>query len=998
MFSALMNAQTTVSGTITDADGPLPGVNVVLKGTTNGTTADFDGNYSISNIPTNGILVFSSIGYTTKEVSVNGQTQINVTLDAATDTLDEVIVVGYGSMERSNVTGAISTVDVAAIENTPVPNVVEALRGQVAGLRVTRGGGQPGSGVNFTIRGVNSLGGQAAEGNPNRPIIVVDGVPIPEGNLSELNSDDIESVNVIKDAGAGAIYGSSAANGVVLITTKSGSVGKPTITVNASSSINEVASRVNIMNGDEYIKYLFDSGQGTTVDGVLDANETINYINGNQVDWQNELLKQGIVNNLSLAVSGGTEKIRFYLSGDLYKEEGIVVNSDYNRYSFRFNGDYSPSDKVKIGARVQLTKSFADETANAINDFPDGNGGFAPFIPIFNNTPLGDIRDADGNFTKFVRDDRFQINPFFRYDESVVDRFITRSYVNPYVEIGILDGLKYTLNTFAEERSQFYGRFTSSDFRDGDPSTAQIQKQNSTNYLVDNIINFKKDYGKHGIDATFVYGFQKNEFEQIDAFSDQLATDLLGYNGIDDTSTENQRFSWDTDESGRVYYVGRIGYDYDNKYVVTLTMRRDGSSKFGPSTRFGNFPSASVAWNAHNESFWNEDAALNSLKFRASYGTLGNDRITNYGYLGTPSVIRSTILIDPDPDNDPLEPDLVPQNIVGYAKNTLANPYLRWETSKQLNLGVDFGLFNNRLNGSIDVYKIDTGEILLPEFIPVVNGYESYISNVGVTTNKGIDVALRGNIIQNEDFTWNAAVNWATDRNEVVSLNRANLDSNGQPRDDEANGWFIGEPIGAIYSYQFEGIWQADEAAEAAAFNQVPGDAKYLDVNGDGEITPGEDRFVIGTPNPDWYGGITNTFTYKGLELSVLLEAVQGVTVVNNFYGGYNGRNNQVAIDYWTPERPSNTFPRVGSQDWNGERGEAVRARDASFVSLRNVSLTYNMPNKFLDNTPFKAVSFYVRGNNLKYFTDLEDAYSPEAGFGQYPIVRTWTFGSSITF
>ncbi len=987
-------AQMTISGRVTEEGGEgLPGVTVLIKGTSTGTVSDIEGNYRISAPEDGAVLVFSFVGYVSQEEPVNGRQQIDISLKTDVQSLQEVVVVGYGSMERENVTGSITTVDVENIQKVPVPNVVESLRGQVSGVRVTRGSGQPGSGVSFTIRGINSLGeGSDNQGEANQPIIVVDGVPLPGGNLNELNPNDIASINVIKDAGAGAIYGSSAANGVILITTKNGGVGKPTITANASMGLNNLNTRINMMNGDEYIQYLFDSGQGTTVDGVLDQNEVENYVAGQPVDWQDALLQTGKVYNASVGVSGGSDQIRYYLNGDIYMEEGIVQSSDYNRYSLRMNADYTPNDFIKVGTRVQLTKSFSDETSNVIQDFPGGNGGFAPFIPILENTPLGDIYDDEGNYVKYVRDDKFQINPFHRYNESQVDRFVTRSYVNPYLELQIIDGLSYTLNTFAEERSQFFGRFTSSNYGDGDPSTAQIQEQTSTNYLLDNILSYKKIFGAHGINATFVYGFQKNEWQQMDAFSDKLGTDLLGYHAIDLSASEDQRFSWDTDEWGRAYLVGRVGYDYDDRYVVTLTMRRDGSSKYTGDNKYGYFPSYSVAWNAHNENFWSLEW-FNLLKGRVSYGTLGNDRIGSYRYYSRPSTIIASVLVDDD--NDPTT-DLVRRNIAGYTKGTLGNPDLRWETSKQLNVGVDFGLFGNKLSGTVDVYQTRTTDLLLPEIIPVTNGYRSFITNVGETNNSGIDVGLKGSPIEAGGFNWTVSANWATNKNEIVRLNREG--PNGEPIDDEANGWFIGEDINEIYNYKFLGIWQEDEADQAEVYGQVPGDAKFLDVNEDGQITPGEDRQFLGNPTPDWYGGITNTFSYKGLELSVLLELVQGVTIVNSFIGNYAGRGNQIALDYWTAESPSTEYPRAGSSDWTGARGEAVRTVDASFISLRNVSLSYSLPQDLLSKTPVRAASFFVRGNNLKYFTNLEHAYSPETGRGAYPIVTSWRFGTSLTF
>ncbi|WP_053992284.1 TonB-dependent receptor [Mangrovimonas sp. TPBH4] len=996
-FALAVQAQTvSVSGTVSDADGPLLGVSIIVKGTSTGTATDFDGNYTLNNVPINATLVYTYLGYVDQEIVVDGRSIINVTMQPDLEELSEVVVVGYGTMERSNVTGAITTVNAEDIEKVEVPNAVEALRGQVSGLRITRGSGEPGSGVNFTIRGTNSLGeGSASIADANQPIIVVDGVPLP-GNINEINPDDIESVNIIKDAGAGAIYGSQAANGVILITTKSGKAGKPTITVNASSAINEVGSRVNIMNGDEYVKYLLDSGQGTDLSGALHPNEYENYIAGRSVDWQDEILRQGFTTHANLSVSGGTEQLSFYMNGDMYRETGIVTASDYNRYSFRFNGEYRPTDRFKIGARVQYTLSDADETSTrSITDF-NVNGGFAPFIPIFTNTPLGDLYNEDGSYAKFITDDQFQVNPFHRYNESIVDRKINRTYINPYIEYKIFNGLTYTLNTFAEGRNEFFGRFTSSDYIDGDPSTAQIQKTNSVNYLVDNILNYKKDFGKHSIDATFVYGFQKDEWERMDAFSDKLATDLLGYHAIDDTATDDQRIAWDTDESGRVYYVGRVSYGFDNRYIITGTLRRDGSSKFVDDNRWGTFPSVSGAWNVHNEPFWGDGSFMDFLKLRVSYGTLGNDRIGTYRYLSNPNVVRSTILVDQDGDPNTIE-DVVEENIVGYSKGSLGNPYLKWETSKQFNIGLDFGLFNNRLTSTIDVYNTKTSDLLLPQLIPIINGYTSYITNIGETENRGVEVTLKGSIIQTEDFVWDAAINWATNRNEIVRLNQ--VDANGNPQDDPANGWWIGQSIDVLYGYKFIGIWQTEEADEAASYGQVPGDAKFLDVNDDGAITPGEDRVFLGNQNtPDWYGGITNTLTFKGFQLSALVEVVEGLTKINNFYGTYTGRGNQVAVDYWTPDNPSNRFPRAGSPDWSGIRGNAVKTQDASFVALRNISLTYNFSRELLGDSTVKGLSIYARGNNLKYWTDFDNSYSPEVGIGSYPIIRTWTFGASITF
>lgn len=993
-----LSAQDITIRGIVSADGePLIGATVLVQGTTNGTITEIDGSYSIS-APTDATLLFSYVGYEPQEVPIGGRTSLDVELSSSL-VLEEVVVVGYGTMERANVTGSIVTVDVEELEKVPVPNVVEGLRAQVPGLRVTRGSGQPGSGITFKIRGTNSLGAAAGDIDAtNTPIIVVDGVPIVGGNLAELNPDDIASINILKDAAAASIYGSSGANGAVLITTKSGVAGQSRISVSASTGFVDIANKIPMMNGGQYIQYRIDSEKAVgvtdpTINSLVDPSEVANYIAGRDVDWQDQLLRTGMQNRIGVSASGGNDKLRYYLNGDLYSEEGIITRSDYDRFSIRFNGDFSATDWLDIGARVQLSKSFADETANAITEF--NGGGFAPFFPISTNTPLGDIYNDDGTFTKFIRDDRFQINPLHRYNESIIDRYVTRSYINPYVKVKILDGLSYTLNTYAEDREEFYGRFWSSNYNDGDPSEAQITESKGITYLVDNILSFDKRFGNHQFNATAVYGFQEYDYQQSNTIAEHIPTDLLGYNAIGYAVDENIRYDWSRDDWGRVYLVGRLGYTYDDRYSLTLTMRRDGSSRFGPNNRWGNFPSASVAWNIHNEGFFNRTGSVNFLKLRLSYGELGNDRFPTYYYRAGTNNVQVNAGTDPDTG----EPILF--NGFGLASNA-SNPDLKWESSKQVNIGLDLGLFDSRLNATVDLYQTNTTDLLLFESIigVVNNGFTQYPSNVGETVSKGIDIGLRANLVRGQDFNWDISANWAKDVNEIVRLSSTEVDADGNPINNPANGWFIGEDIREIYDYDVTGVWQIGEEDMAQSFgNFVPGDPKIRDVDGDGVITP-DDRTFIGNPTPSWYGGINNIFSYKGLELSVLIEAVQGVTRVNNFIGGYTGRGNQLAINYWTPDNPSTAFPRIGAGGpmSGGLFANAIKVQDASFISLRNVSLGYRLPNALLDKLPISNVSVYIRGNNLKYWTDYTLAFSPESGVGSYPITRTWIFGTKITF
>ncbi len=995
MFTAGMYAQTTVTGQVTDEDGPLPGASVVIKGTNTGVTSDFDGNYSIS-VAADGVLVFSSLSSDTQEVAVNGQTQINVVLVTATNTLEEVVVIGYGSMERSNVTGAITTVNVDEIAKVPVPNAIEALRGQVAGLKISKSSGKPGDGVTFSIRGNNSLGADpdSVEGS-NEPIIVIDGVPVIGGNLSYLNTDDIESMNVLKDAAASAIYGSSGANGVILITTKRGKVGRTEISVNASSGFVSLVNTVDPFSGDEFIKFKQDvvingvpGATAPAVSNLLDGIELQNYIEGNETDWFDLVNRTGVQTNVGVTFSGGSEKFNFYLSGDMYDETGILIKSDYKRFSFRFNADMQATDWLKVGARVQMSKSFADQASDVIGIAGDG----AAFGALLESSPWGNAYtyDDEGNVngtTKYVNQDLFALNPLHKFNESIIDREVTIAYINPYLEIKIADGLTYTLNSYAEQNTGFVGEFRSSDYADDTPNYAQVRHQETSTYLFDNIIGYTKDFGKHSIDVTAVFGMQKWEQRGENGTADYLPTDILGYHSIGEAPQALQIYDFYTDEWAKVYQVGRLGYNFDSRFSATFTIRRDGSSKFGPNNKYGTFPSISGAWNMQNEKFWGDKGKFNQLKIRLSYGELGNDNIPTYLY----RTGVNTVIIPPD-------------GRTGFIKSTTgSNANLKWETSKQFNAGLDFGFFNNRLTGSFEIYKTNTTDLLLFQLIPAAlnNGIDNFPSNIGETENKGIEVTLHGTIVDNEDFQWNASINYSTDDVQIVKLNQVD-DTTGEPLDDVANGWFIGQNPFEIFDFKYEGVWQLDEIPEVTNFGEVPepGDPKIADMNGDGDINF-DDRSFLGNPTPDWYGSLSNTFSYKGLELSILIEVQEGVTRVNNLFGGYNSaRSNKVAINYWTPDNPSNEYPRVGADGgYGGSFATAIRVQDASFVALRNVSLTYSLPQKTLENTPLTGVSFYARGNNLYYWTDYGPAYSPESSnTSTYPTTKVWSFGTTFKF
>ncbi|TRZ42494.1 SusC/RagA family TonB-linked outer membrane protein [Robertkochia solimangrovi] len=1004
LFSVSLSAQnSTVSGTVSDKVGPLPGVSVIVVGSNNGTTTDFEGNFSIPNVSPQATLQFSYIGFSTQEVPLNGRTVINVTMQEDTQELDEVVVVGYGTMERSNVTGAITTVNSEAIENIPVPNVLEALRGQVSGVQVSRPSGQPGSSVNFTIRGVNSLS------LGNSPLIVVDGIPLLDGNLAELNPDDIESINVLKDAGASSIYGVSGTNGVVLITTKAGRAGRASFSVRASTGFTNLVQELDMMNADQYVQFKIDAVKGTNgydgsfvgaSDVLSDPVELRNYIAGNEIDWHDELLRTGIVNNFGVSMNGGTEKFNYYLSGDAYLEQGITYASDYNRYSFRMNADYRAADWIKTGARVQLSKSTADERGQTLDQ--NGNADFGDYVE---NSPLGRIYLPDGSYAPTANQNQFQFNPFWRYSQSQVDREVRRVLLNPYIEANITKGLTYTINASVENRDELYRSFYSSIYddgtRQGTPRRIQVNNAENNSYLMDNILNYNTTISdKHEIDATLVYGFQKNNYfysslsgrgiqPSDEGPGDPATYDLLGYYGINTMTDENTQAETQTNKSGKQYFIARMGYTYDSRYVVNVTYRRDGSSRFGGNNKWGNFGSASFAWNIHNEAFFKDSQNVNNLKFRLSYGILGNDQLATFRYLSNAASISyyfGTVL-------------------TGFTTNpeSAPNANLKWEESKQFNVGLDFAFFDNRLSGSLEYFNTKTEDLLLEEQLPITSGYTRGFSNFGKTENKGVEIAVNADIIRGADFTWNTNITWATNDDKIVNISREG-EAGEEVLRDEANGWFVGQNINVIFDYEFDGIYQVGEEDLAASMHPTingygVGDPKIVDQNGDGVITT-DDRTFLGSPStPDWYGGWRNTFSYKGFELDVLLEGRFGVTKVNGYYGslqsGINA-SNMINVDYWTPENPSNEFPQpsLGAIPFRN----AWSVRDASFVAIRNVSIGYTMQPHHLKNLPFDSVKFYIQGNNLHYFTDLEDSYSPEIDPWNFPITKVWTFGTTLTF
>jgi TonB-dependent starch-binding outer membrane protein SusC len=1000
----------SVRGTVVDANGnPIPGVKITIKGTAQGTLTDINGQFSLSVPSADAILVFESLTYNTEEITVGNQTAINLTLIESLEELDEVVVVGYGSMQRSNVAGSISSLKSDDIKKANTNNAIEALRGQIPGVRITRTSGDPSKDVTVTVRGKRSLGTTSDINasnyiDANKPLVVVDGVPYNSGNISDINPNDIASIDILKDAAATSVYGSSASNGVILITTKSGFSGKPSLSVNISTGYESFAQRPTMFDAEDYT-YLkrisprksWDDDTILSVQAVLDPYEYQNYLDGKSIDWIDELTRTGRINQVGLSLNGGTDKFHYYLNGDVYSQDPVVYSSSYDRYSFRVNADYTPYKFITLGAKTSFTLVNADETGTFIQ-----YTGLPDFGMYVGSSPLGRTRDSLGNLVPTVNSDQFQYNMFYKFAHSDIERKNSRSSIEPFLELRIVDGLTFRMNSFVEFRNERYTRYYDGMYDEQNLGryTYRYNVGQGYNYLLDNILNYSKTFAeKHALNITAVYGLQSNSSENFEFNGQSVMDNYLGlydwYN-IDPSSDLTSQYNPDiyVGLSRKAYYVGRIVYGYDNRYIVTLSRRWDYSSQFGPKNRKGIFPSYALAWNISNEDFLSNNPTINNLKLRLSYGEVGNDRIAEFSYLPTADVARYSF---------------GGTDVVGWTSQQAGNNNLHWETSKQINTGIDFGLYNHRLSGSFDYYKSRNVELLFSKQVPIIYGDQDplasrsgrVMSNIGETESWGLEALLTGKILDG-DFQWEATVNWSMDRNKIIKLG-GEVDENGEPIDDLANGWYIGQDIDVNYTYRFDGIYQIADTAEARLLHPDksyygPGDPIIVDLDGNDTINEKDREFIGSRVTPKWYGGITNTFRFKGLELSILIETVQGIKKVNpllpNPLSGIRG--NSVEVDYWTLENPSNEYPRPRSGVF--DYSDAVRLRDASFVCLRNVSLSYSLPHSLFQKVPIKGVTAYVRGSNLKYFTKYTQAYTPEAEGTQYPVTKNWTFGLNVTF
>lgn len=973
--------QTGINGSVSDDMGPMPGVNIIVKGTSIGTQTDFDGNYSLTNVPDDAVLVFSYIGFNTQEVPVSGQRTINVTLRQNAQALDEVVVIGYGTRKRKDVTGAVGNANLEDFRNTPVSNVGQLLQGNLPGLNVgtvVSAGSTP----SMSVRGRTSISGN------QDVLIVLDGIQY-NGSLESINPRDIASIDVLKDASSVAVYGAQGANGVILITTKKGKHNqKPMVSISTSYATQEPSENLRPLNRQNYLDHIGklyyqeaflgpdftqpnpDYDLADYIDSsMLDENGEISNTNFN---WWDAGTQPGFISEQKVSVSGGSEKTTYLISLDYTNQQGFIVNDKFQRKGARINISTEVTDWWEVG--IQSFASFVNK-----------DGAEPNITNLVRTSPLLHPYDEDGNLIPNPANTAVS-NPFMPFD---VDNYERHDYffANFFSQINFpfLEGLSYRINFGNNYRiNKNYG---ASEYGSGLTGSAYKNHDFYYDYNFDNIINYKNTFGKHAIDLTLLYGAIERQFEYTGASANGFARLDLGYDSIE--QGVNQFTYSDAWREALNYQMARIDYRFDERYLFTATIRRDGFSGFAANNKFGYFPSVAFAWNLHNEDFF-KPKWVNNLKLRAGYGTSSN-QTSRYS-----SLARVTT-----------EPGYVFEDggTTAYRQQltSLANPNLKWERTTGLNIGLEYGLLKSRLSGSIEYYYTTTNDLLFDVAIPDITGFESIRTNIGEIENQGFEFALRSQNIQSPNFNWQTSFNFSTNTTEVLKLIGRDNDGDGVEDDLTASNLFIGQPLGAIYDYETDGIYQLGDDIPEGYF---PGSYRVVDQNGDGEITPADDRVIRGHSNPAYRFSLLNTFKYKGISLRIFINSIQGGKdgyMQNNIYpitlDDNNIRWNYLnGRDLWQPNNPGGIDPVFPGRS---PRVSPSVYGDRSFVRLQDVSLSYDFSSEVINSLKMESLQVFISGKNLATWTDWR-GWDPETGVGLgsggRPLLRSYSLGLNVTF
>lgn len=961
--------QQTVTGRVTNADGtPLPGVAVTINGTAASTSTDAEGNYSLS--ATRGALLeFSSIGMETQEVAYTGQPRIDVVMNEGAVGLEEVVVVGYGVQKKRDITGTVASLPQERLEMVPNVNLTQAIQGAIPGVMVQTSTAGAASSASIMMRGRKSIKAS------NSPLVVVDGVV---GSLADLSPGDVASIEVLKDASASAIYGSRGSNGVILVTTKSGTGGKPKLKYNGYYSLQRFINLPDLMNGLEF----YDFKMERNADGFTPSELDI-YESGNWVDWVDLALRNGKSTQHNLSLSGGFKETKYYISANVTDITGLAVKDDYLKLSSRVNVDTKLGGWLTVGTRTQL--SYDDEAG--IPPTWDGDQG------VFWFNPLTTAYDENGELTIYPwPEDTYFRNPLMNTLASNVNesyQMVSNNYA--VVDFPFLKGLQYRVNAGVRlgftNTATYYGKDTQRGLANrGDANTGRGL---SRNIVIENIVNYNREFGKHNLFLTGVYSFENSRSGSNTLDAQGFPNDFLTWYSA--AQAESIVPGYSHNETSLLSAMGRINYAYDSRYLLTLTGRSDGYSGFGVQRKRAFFPSLAVGWNLSNEDFFNWDDVVNQLKLRASVGLSGNQAIGAYE---TISRLSSADIVAGS------------TTLPGYVPSKLGQDNLGWESTKTWNVGLDLGFLNNRITAEINAYRSNTKDLLLDRAISPVHAVSSITQNIGETQNNGYELSFVSRNIVGEKFSWETFGNISFVKNKIVSL-YGNLDENGRELDDVANAWFIGKPILVNYGYKWDGVWQLDEAEQAAAYGTQPGYIKIRDVSGpdgvpDGVLSPDYDRMIIGQRDPKYIWGMNNSFSYKNLTLRIFIHGVHGVTknntLLNDTDVDENVRMTTTKKNWWRPDNPTNDW-YMNHNDAHLQNGvSAAPYEKAGFVRIKDISLSYDLAKDFLSRFGFEKLQVYVTGRNLATFTQFGGMDPELSGQRNIPLQKEYVFGLNIDF
>lgn len=952
-----------ITGKVTDEKNePIIGANVVVKGSTTGTITDMDGNFTLE-VPDQATLLVSYIGYTPKEVAVKNQNNLSIMMIEDSKTIDEVVVIGYGSVKKSNLTGAVSSVKTTEIQQTPMTSIDQGLVGRASGVQVTQTSGMPGAVASIRVRGSSSLQGG------NEPLYVIDGFPVYSGTgfgstggntqisgLSTVNPSDIESIEILKDASATAIYGARAANGVVLITTKSGKKGRDIITIESSFGVQNVAKTIDVMNAQEYAALVNEAYTNDGLDAPYNTTQLGEIAKlGNGTNWQDEIFRPAMIQSYQLTFSGGDNKTTYAISGGYFDQKGVIINSDFKRYSLRLNLDRQIFNTLKVGTHMSGTHTISRTSATDVGG-RDGvvNGALKmnPIQSVYAN-------EETGEYTPTNDPGLLIPNPVATAKEEIYNNATTRVLGDVYAEWEFLKDLKLKVSLGMDIMYLKQNKYTPSNiYQSLGIASAKVGVNRSINWLNENILTWNKTFKDiHSLNILGGFTIQRNNVESVTGASSNFVNDVMKYNNLGAGSIYDKPESSATQWS-LMSYLARINYSLYDRYLFSVNGCVDGSSRFGGNNKYGFFPSGSVAWRISEEGFMEPvKAVINNLKLRTSYGFTGNTEIGVYESLATLGSNSWTI------GN---------QLVSGFYPNRIPNPDLKWEKTGQFDIGFDLGLFNNRLRLTADYYYKKTTDLLYNVAIPSASGYDSMLKNIGSVQNKGYELSIESDNLSGA-FSWTTAFNISFNRNKVLELGGETYKDVGTYDDhlktSDIRRLIVGQPIGVFYGYRFDGIFQNE--AECAQQTSSPspigvGLRRYKDLNGDGKIDATNDREILGDANPKFFGGMTNTFAYKGFELNVFLQYSYGNKIFNynamELESPTGGQNvYQDLVNRWTPTNPSNEYQKATTNRNNIVSDRFIE--DGSFLKLKTVSLSYSFPK--LNWKHIGGLRLYVTGQNL---------------------------------